>query len=718
MNQPIVWVSGEYAYNVKYFISIQLILILFTGVFAYPQNVQVDSLKAVLENTEEDTSKVNILNDMAAIVFRTAPEEAIKYSSDAKNLAQQINFQKGLALAYKNIGLGYYMQGNYSEAFKNWEPSLEIYQLLGDEKRIANIVSNQGSIFYTLGNNVQAIEYFLRALKIAEKWNDSIRIGTLLLNIGSVYSEQPATLDTALNYYRQALSVGESIGYLDLVGVGTINLGELYFKKEAYDSALFFIEKSLTLVKSNIDIAASLNFLGRIYAEKGDYQTAINYQQDALKMAKKENAQLEIARILLGMASTYKKQGNSRLAIDYYRQAESIAEEIGLDYELSDAYMGLAYSYSDILDYQSAFKYLIQQNDIDNTIYRIESENKTSDLMYSYQLEKKESEIGILKRESVIEQLKSRRQRAILITTGSFGLLLLILAVGFYNRMQFIRKTNEKIKSQKEMITDSITYAQRIQSAILPSQSLLDEIIPEHFIFFKPKDIVSGDFYWIKEVQEHLIIVGADCTGHGVPGAFMSMLGITLLNGLIGDKCFNAPDAILEQLRVKIKEMLVQEGKVQEQKDGMDMAIAIFDKNSRELHFSGANNPLYIIRNKKLQGGKQLEPYASLENGDYQLYELKGDKQPIGVHWEETDFTTHSVSLHEQDTFYIFSDGFVDQFGGEHRKKFKSLNFKKLLLSIQKEPMDQQKIVIEETFESWQGDFEQIDDVSVIGVKI
>ncbi len=338
--------------------------------------------------------------------------------------------------------------------------------------------------------------------------------------------------------------------------------------------------------------------------------------------------------------------------------------------------------------------------------------------MYSYQLEKRESEIDILERESVIEQLKSRRQRAILIATGSFGLLLLLLAILFYHRIQFIRKTNKKIQSQKEMITDSITYAQRIQSAILPSKSLMDELVPEHFIFFKPKDIVSGDFYWIKEVQEHLIIVGADCTGHGVPGAFMSMLGITLLNGLIGDTCYNEPGTILEQLRVKIKEMLVQEGKVEEQKDGMDMAVVILDKNSRQLRFSGANNPLYIIRNKELQAGKQLEPFASLGNDDYQLFELKGDKQPIGVHWEETDFTSHSISLLEHDTFYIFSDGFVDQFGGENRKKFKSLNFKKLLLSIQKEPMDKQKQFIEDTFEAWQGDYEQIDDVSVIGVRI
>ncbi|MEN8228577.1 MAG: tetratricopeptide repeat protein [Bacteroidota bacterium] len=705
-------------YKVKHLKTFLLLFILSAGIFTYAQNAQIDSLKAVLGNLKEDTSRVNMLNDMAAIVFRTSPEEAITYSSDAKNIAGQIDFQKGLAAAYKNIGLGYYMQGNYTEALKNWEPALEIYQLLGDEQHIANIVNNLGSIFYTSGNNVQAIEYFLRALKTAEKLNDSIRIATLLLNIGNVYSEQPATLDTALNYYRQALSMGESIGYLDLLGVGSINVGELYFKKEAYDSALFYIEKSLALVESNIDIAASLNFLGRIYAEKGDYQTAINYQQDALNMAMKENAQLEIARILLGLASTYKKQGNSQLAIDYYRQAESIAEEIGLDHELSDAYKGLAYSYSDILDFQNAFQYLMLQNDIDNSIYRIETENKTNNLMYAYQLEKKENEIDILERESKIEQLTSKRQKAIIITIGVVGLLLLLLAVGIYKRMQFIRKTNEKIQSQKELITDSITYAQRIQSAILPSQSLLDEIIPEHFIFFKPKDIVSGDFYWMKEVQDHLIIVGADCTGHGVPGAFMSMLGITLLNGIIGDRCFNEPGAILEQLRVKIKEMLVQEGKVEEQKDGMDMAIVILDKNSGELHFSGANNPLYIIRNMEMQAEKQLESFTSLENGDYQLFELKGDKQPIGVHWEETDFTSHSISLQESDTFYIFSDGFVDQFGGENRKKFKSLNFKKLLLSIQKEPMERQKQFIEDTFETWLGDHEQIDDVSVIGVRI
>ena len=240
----------------------------------------------------------------------------------------------------------------------------------------------------------------------------------------------------------------------------------------------------------------------------------------------------------------------------------------------------------------------------------------------------------------------------------------------------------------------------------------------EYFVFFKPKDIVSGDFYWVKEVQDHLVIVEADCTGHGVPGAFMSMLGITLLNDLIGDRCFDAPAAILDRLRSKIKEMLVQEGNVEDQKDGMDMALAILDKNNRQIHYSGANNPLYIIRNKELESGQQLEPYLSMENGKYQLFELKGDKQPIGVYWEETKFTNHTISLQENDTIYIFSDGIVDQFGGENRKKFKAVNFKKLLLSIQEESMEAQGQIIDDTFESWKGSYEQIDDVSVIGVKI
>jgi serine phosphatase RsbU (regulator of sigma subunit) len=451
-------------------------------------------------------------------------------------------------------------------------------------------------------------------------------------------------------------------------------------------------------------------------------------------------------KILLSLAGAYASQGNARLAINYFEEARSLSETIGLNYELSTAYKGLANSYAEIADWEKAYYFLSLQDTVNNAIYRIETEDKTKGLMFSYQLDKKEDEIEILEQQSEIDQLKSKRQRGILIGIGVVGFMILLMAIGLYNRMRFIRETNRKINAQKdeieaqkdeiesqrdqiqqqhdtvfhqkEMITDSISYAQRIQSALLPSENLLGELVPEHFIVFKPKDIVSGDYYWVKEVQDHVVIVAADCTGHGVPGAFMSMLGITLLNDLIGDRCFDAPSAILERLRSKIKTMLDQDGDSEEQKDGMDLALAIYNKTNRELHFAGANNPVYIIRNKEVPAGKELEAHFSIDNEEYQLFEIKGDKQPIGVHWEETPFKSYSVILQEHDTFYMFSDGFVDQYGGEKRKKFKSLPFKRLLLSLQNQPMSEQGKALEHTFETWKGDLEQIDDVSVVGVKI
>ena len=299
-------------------------------------------------------------------------------------------------------------------------------------------------------------------------------------------------------------------------------------------------------------------------------------------------------------------------------------------------------------------------------------------------------------------------------------------------RTSEIRKQKEEIESQrdeieaqrdlvfaqKKEITDSIAYAQRIQAAILPNKSYMDEVIPDSFVLFKPRDIVSGDFYWIKEVDNSVVIVAADCTGHGVPGAFMSMLGITLLAEQLGKGKLDKPGEILGQLRTKVKEMLVQEGSIREQKDGMDMAIAVIDREKRELQFAGAYNPLYLVRNKDVVNKTEIGAEEPLEGERALLFELKGDKQPIGIHWQEKKFTTQVVPLKEGDIVYVFSDGYVDQYGGVHRKKFKTQQFKDLLLSVQAEPMDKQKQLLEQSFENWKGNIEQIDDVCVIGVRV
>ena len=712
------WSICVYRKQVKILRLYLPLLFLFSGININAQDSRVDSLKMLLLSLDEDTTKVNTLNAIADELYRADPDEAMRYGLEARTLAEQLNYPKGEALANKNIGLGFYMQAEFTEALRYWEPSLVLYEELGNDKMVANLLSNMGSIYLTTGKFVEAMELFLPALKMAEEMADSVRISTLLLNIGVIYSEQSGTYDEARNYYLQAIEMGEVLGNLNVMGIGYVNLGEIYVKKEEFDSALYYFEKSLTILTSGIDIASVLNFMGIIYSEKGEYSKAFTFHKDALELARKENAQRETVRILLGLASSYEILDNPVKAIECFKEAEILAEEIGLNEELSSAYEGLATNYAEILDYPNAYKYLSLQNTIEDINYRLESDDKTTELMNSYQMEKKQNEIAILEQKSVIEQLKSKRQRAIIISSGFLGLILLAIILAVFSRMRYIRTTNRKINKQKDMITDSITYAQRIQSAILPSQELMDELLREHFILFRPKDIVSGDFYWIKEVQDHLVIVGADCTGHGVPGAFMSMLGITMFNDLISDSCYNVPGDILDQLREKVKEMLVQQGNSEEQKDGMDLAIAVFNKTTRELHFSGANNPLYIIRKKSQPLQAELEPYASIENGDFRLFELKGDKQPIGTHWEETPFRTTSVSLREQDSFYLFSDGYIDQFGGIDRKKFKSMNFKKLLLSVQKEGMDIQRQTLEQTYDQWKGDYEQIDDIIVLGVKV
>lgn len=283
---------------------------------------------------------------------------------------------------------------------------------------------------------------------------------------------------------------------------------------------------------------------------------------------------------------------------------------------------------------------------------------------------------------------------------------------------QKVQERTREISEQKKQITDSIDYAQRIQLAVLPRKEYLDQIMPEHFVLFKPKDVVSGDFYWIHEVNKRLIVVAADCTGHGVPGAFMSMLGITLLDEQLAKPRLDTPGEILNAMRSKVKQMLVQKGKAEEQKDGMDMAIAIIDKENKVLEYAGANNPLYLIRNSRESSGKNPPFQATLVDQESQLFEIKGDRQPIGLHWEETDFSTHRMDLAVQDTIYLFTDGFVDQFGGEHRKKYKNSRFKELLLSFQEKSMGQQKQLLDQAFESWRGNNEQIDDVCIIGVRV
>jgi len=259
----------------------------------------------------------------------------------------------------------------------------------------------------------------------------------------------------------------------------------------------------------------------------------------------------------------------------------------------------------------------------------------------------------------------------------------------------------DQIAEQRREIMDSIHYAQRIQNAILPNQTLMDEIFPDHFVFFRPRNVVSGDFYWTTKKGNKTVVVAADCTGHGVPGAFMSMLGISFLNEIVLKREIETASEILNELRQNIKFILSQTGVVGEQRDGMDMALCIIDYEAMELQFAGANNPLCLVR-----AGEMIE--------------YKADKMPVGIYvtGKEKDFTNHLIPLQNGDMLYLFSDGYHDQFGGEDNSKFKSKPFKQLLTKLSAMPVEQQKELLIETHERWKGNWNQLDDILVIGIRI
>lgn len=325
---------------------------------------------------------------------------------------------------------------------------------------------------------------------------------------------------------------------------------------------------------------------------------------------------------------------------------------------------------------------------------------------------------------------------------GTIGIVLLILSLILWNQMfetlfglqlktqdklenayEALQENHEQLEEKSQEITDSIQYAKRIQTAILPPDRIVKEYLKDSFILYKPKDIVAGDFYWMETVEDTVYFAAADCTGHGVPGAMVSVICNTGLNRSVREFELRDPAKILGKCReLVIKEF---EKSDEEVKDGMDISLCALNLQTLELQWAGANNPLWIATSRQLstsseapESRKPVRSANGLTADGLSLYEVKADKQPIGKYDIEKPFTSHSIQLAEGDTLYIFSDGFPDQFGGEHGKKYKSGKFKRTLIELAQKPIDQQRDLLDQEFETWKGPIEQIDDVCVIGVKV
>jgi adenylate cyclase len=433
----------------KVFLGISLIVL---STLCSAQNNQIDSLKAVLENAKDDTSRVNTLLALSGKLFRIDPEATILYSVQAKELAEKLDYKSGLAYALKSIGMGHYFKGEYIDVLIYWQQSLNTFESIGDKLGVANMLSNLGAVHFNQGDDSKAFEYYLQSLKVSEEIGVKLRIATALVNIGAVYFNKKATHDMALQYYSRALPMSIELGDYEAIGTVAVNMGEIFLERNNPDSALFYFNTSLDAYKKSesVKVSYSLYNIGRVYAKLGDFSQAVKFQKDAFEKAKILDARLEMTQSLLGLAETYDLQGDIPSSISAFRQALAIAEEIGARIERKDAYEGLANAFAKTLDYNNAYKYQTLFTNIKDTLYNAEIDKRIQSLTLNFDIEKKQGNIDLLTKDIALQELSLQRQKIAIYAAGSTGFLLLVLAIGLFNRYKYVRKTKKIIEDEKD----------------------------------------------------------------------------------------------------------------------------------------------------------------------------------------------------------------------------------------------------------------------------
>ena len=550
----------------------------------------------------------------------------------------------------------------------------------------------------------------------------------------------------SIKYGKLAYKLAKKSNNKNLQANALNMIGTAYFNQANYRFAVHYYEKEIDLrkeLKQQIPRTKTLFNIASSYEAYKRYKKAIEVFEETLKEAKKISYTPLIYKSYEAIIRVNEKRKDFEEAFKYlikYNKHEGKGK-----YAYKDKLAILETKYEDVVEEKKDKEN--QLNIVDSTLSVVEKEREGLII----ETTEKSEQIDILNFDKKIKEEKIRkqkeeakRQRQQIMALAIFLIVILIFSILLFKLLKEKRKAykqlamknaeinekkeeimvqaelllernkdivekNKEIEAQKNVavkqnkkIVDSINYAKRIQKAIFPAEDYVKEILHEYFVLLKPRDIVSGDFYWVKQIRNFIIVAVADCTGHGVPGAFMSMLGTSYLNEIVTSRRLDNAGEILNRLRNKVKKSLGQIRKGFDVSDGMDIALYIINTEKQELQYSGAFNPLYILR----------------KDTDNKLIELKADNQPISAYIRETDFTNHKFQLQKNDCLYTFSDGYSDQFGGKKGKKFRSKNFKQLLLKIYEEPMSVQKEILNQTIKEWMGNNKQIDDIIVCGLRI
>lgn len=658
------------------------------------------------------------LNNLGNVYLKQGKyKDAIASYERSLNIRQDLNDNEGVAASLNNLGMVYKNQGDHDRALSYYQNALKIFEQMGDRVGRANALNNIGIVHRSNGNPERALEVFLDALAQFEKLGNKVGEANTLNNIGNIYYQQ-GRHDQALEFYEKSYKISEAVGDVNAMAGKLGNMAGVYLvrgdKDKAVNTALRALELQERIGDEQGQIS-TLNNIGAYYLEEKQFDLALGNFLKAEKLEKRTGDRSYTATTLTSIGQVYQQMGQHTKALDYLTRALREAKGSGNSNAMLSAYSALGETHAALGDYKKSYDSEQARKQLQDSLERESSTKDLARMQAQFENERKQREIEMLNKENEVNQLRLAKQRMVRNLIIVLTVLILITLILIYSRYKAKQRANvelegknREIAKQKEIveeknwaITSSIEYAKRIQDAIMPTMAQIREFLPESFVYYRPKEIVSGDFYWFSHQHGQTYLAAVDCTGHGVPGAFMSMIGNDHLNQIVNVEMVKRPDQVLNRLHEEIQVTLKQKHGVSENHDGMDVALCAIDRGQRKLYFSSANRYLYFIR-------------------DNELSEVKGDHFNIGgvMHEDVRQYNVHELDLLPGDTFYMFSDGLSDQFGGGNSKKFGYRRLKDLLLQMHAMPMDTQREFFEKSMLQWMGGNDQIDDFLLIGVRV
>jgi serine phosphatase RsbU (regulator of sigma subunit) len=692
------------------FLGLFLVFIFFFHAIAEINRTQ-DSLKVLIQSDKTDTLKVRHTNQLAYSFRNSFPDSTIYYSKKSIEICEYIKEKSKLKLwpgyseAIGNLGIGYRLKGDYPNAKKYYFMALEMDKAMNYKFGIGKRLVGIANYFENISDYSQSLEYGFKALNVNQEIKNNRAIALSNSIIGNVYFALE-NYPLSLKYSLLSYSVFKQIDDKNNIGSSEGKIGAIYTEIKEYNKSFYYLNKGLKTSRDNNLVQGEgeiLNYLGNLFLTKKDYPNALKYIYLSIELntTNKIESQIAIAHRLLGQVSLLEKK--YALAEENLLLALSLDKKSGALNNQFISEKALAEIFETTNKPQEAIKHLKHANNLRDSIFNKKNSHKISIM----EVEKKDAEAKVVQeKRDLLSQQEIEKQKIVRNSFIGGFILVMLIAIGIFRSLQqnrkaktIIEKQKKEVEHQKQEILDSIEYAKRIQTAILPPPRIVKEFLKNSFILYLPKDIVAGDFYWMESVDDKIYFAACDCTGHGVPGAMVSVVCNTALSRSLNEFGLRNTGEIFDQTRALVLDNFAKSD--EEVQDGMDASLAALDVTTRKLMWSGANNPLWIYR-----------------KADKTIQEIKADKQPIGKGYDNTPFSSHELSLYEGDIIYLFTDGYADQFGGERGKKLTKAKFREKLLSIAPLPMEEQRKELLDFHDSYRGGLAQVDDICVIGVRV